>query len=128
MVFFTPKPRRVLAACCRVEVINGALGLVVVGRSLTSAILYSPAFKSAIARSVCSLLVGRKVLPSSFLTSNLTASLPLVFKSANRSQYSSGMKALMDRSRSTTKRSATDCTRPADKPLAIFAHSKGETI
>ena len=31
MVFFTPKPRRVLAACCRVEVMNGAPGLLLVG-------------------------------------------------------------------------------------------------
>jgi hypothetical protein len=27
MVFFTEKPKRVLAACCKVEVIYGALGL-----------------------------------------------------------------------------------------------------
>ena len=33
MVFFTEKPSRVLAACCRVDVMNGALGLVRVGRS-----------------------------------------------------------------------------------------------
>ena len=32
----------------------------------------------------------------------------LVFKSANRSQYSSGMKARISRSRSTTSLSATD--------------------
>jgi hypothetical protein len=33
MVFFTEKLSRVLAACCNVEVIKGALGLVRVGRS-----------------------------------------------------------------------------------------------
>ncbi len=33
MVFFTPKPRRLLAACCKVEVMNGADGLLLVGRS-----------------------------------------------------------------------------------------------
>jgi hypothetical protein len=33
MVFFTPKPSRVLAACCSVEVMNGALGRVWVGLS-----------------------------------------------------------------------------------------------
>ena len=33
MVFFTPKPKRLLAACCRVEVMNGADGLLLVGLS-----------------------------------------------------------------------------------------------
>src|SRR5688572_31802824 len=30
------------------------------------------------------------------------------------------LKSLISRSRSTTSRTATDCTRPADKPVAIF--------
>ena len=43
-------------------------------------------------------------------------------------QYSTGVKARICRSFSTTKRVATDCTRPADKPRATFAHSRGDTI
>ncbi|SLY34712.1 Uncharacterised protein [Klebsiella variicola] len=39
MVFFTPKPRRVLAACCSVEVMNGAPGLLLVGLSSRSSTL-----------------------------------------------------------------------------------------
>lgn len=33
MVFFTEKPRRLLAACCKVEVMKGAEGLLRVGLS-----------------------------------------------------------------------------------------------
>ena len=33
MVFFTPKPKRVLAACCNVDVIKGAEGLLWVALS-----------------------------------------------------------------------------------------------
>ena len=33
MVFFTEKPSRPLAACCRVEVMKGAVGLGAVGLS-----------------------------------------------------------------------------------------------
>ena len=48
-------------------------------------------------------------------------------RSAKTSQYSSGSKARISRSRSTTSRTATDCTRPADNPRATFAQSSGET-
>jgi hypothetical protein len=46
MVFFTEKPKRVLAACCKVEVIYGALGLTLVGLSSRAATLYSASFNS----------------------------------------------------------------------------------
>ena len=40
-------------------------------------------------------------------------------------QYSWGTKARISSSRSTTRRVATDWTRPADRPRRIFFHSKG---
>jgi hypothetical protein len=40
-------------------------------------------------------------------------------------QYSSGLKAWRSLSRSTMSRSATDWTRPADKPREIFFHKRG---
>ncbi|CPU64463.1 Uncharacterised protein [Mycobacteroides abscessus] len=43
------------------------------------------------------------------------------------SQYSAGTNAMRSRSRSTTRRVATDCTRPAESPWAILRHSTGET-
>jgi len=40
-------------------------------------------------------------------------------------QYSSGTKALISRSRSTISLTATDCTRPADRPFATFFQRSG---
>ena len=40
-------------------------------------------------------------------------------------QYSSGLKALIASSRSQISRKATDCTRPAESPEAIFFHKMG---
>ena len=40
-------------------------------------------------------------------------------------QYSSGLNALISRSRSTMIRRATDCTRPADSPRRTFSQRMG---
>ena len=50
-----------------------------------------------------------------------------VSKAPVRSQYSAAVNAMRSRSRSTTMRVATDCTRPADSPVRTFFHSTGET-
>ena len=47
MVFFTEKPILVLAPCCKVEVIKGALGLDLVGLSSRFEILKTPDLKSS---------------------------------------------------------------------------------
>ena len=49
-------------------------------------------------------------------------------KRAFKSQYPPDRKARRSRSRLTSKRTATDCTRPADNPLAIFFHNRGERV
>ncbi len=46
---------------------------------------------------------------------------------ADTSQVSSGTKASISRSRSTTSRTATDCTRPADRPNASLDQTRAET-
>ncbi len=43
-------------------------------------------------------------------------------------QYSCGIKFSISFSRSTTKRTATDWTRPAERPLATFFHKKGDNL
>ncbi len=43
-------------------------------------------------------------------------------------QYSRGTNASISRSRSTISRTATDCTRPAERPPRTFAHSSGEIL
>ena len=127
MVFFTEKPKRVLAACCSVEVIYGALGLTLVGLSSRLITLYSASLIRFNKASVSALLCSFKVLPFCFTASRRMSSF-FALVSANTCQYSSGIKARISRSRSTTSFTATDCTRPADKPRAIFSHSNGEII
>ena len=46
---------------------------------------------------------------------------------ARRSQYSAERNAMRSRSRCTTRRVATDCTRPAESPRVTFFHSTGDT-
>ena len=48
--------------------------------------------------------------------------------SASRVQYSTGLKASISASRSTIRRSAGVCTRPADSPGRIFFHNSGERL
>ena len=127
MVFLTEKPKRVLAACCKVEVIYGALGLTLVGLSSRTETLYSASLRIFNKASVCALFCNFKVLPPCFTASKRMSSLADCV-SANTCQYSSGIKARISRSRSTTSLVATDCTRPADKPRAIFSHNNGEII
>ena len=127
MVFFTEKPMRVLAACCKVEVMNGALGLVRVGRSSRLLTTKVCADISSRAAWVVAPSEGLKFSPFCLVTSKRRASSdPWRVKSANRSQYSSGRKARISRSRSTIRRTATLCTRPADKPRATFDQSSGD--
>ncbi|MNN41130.1 hypothetical protein D3C81_1552300 [compost metagenome] len=73
-------------------------------------------------------LSGLNASPFSRDTSKRTLAFLAVPRSAWISQYSSGMKARISRSRSTTSFTATDCTRPADRPRAILDHSNGETM
>ncbi len=128
MVFFTEKPSRPLAACCRVEVMKGALGLERVGLSSRAVMarlaLRRPAMRSRVSASE----VGRKAWPSWRASSKRTGSPASDTRSAWTSQYSSGTKARISRSRSTIRRTATDCTRPAERPRAILAHSSGESM
>ncbi len=52
---------------------------------------------------------------------------PTESKTALSPQYSAEVNAIRSRSRSTTRRVATDCTRPADSLGMTFFHSTGET-
>ena len=45
---------------------------------------------------------------------------------ASRVQYSTGLNALISRSRSTIRRRATVCTRPAERPRRTLSQSRGE--
>ena len=107
---------------------NGAPGAVVVGRSSRRATTNSAARSRTRAASAASAFPGRKAVPPSRCTANrCPSSSPGRARSAKPSQYSSGTNARISRSRSTMRRTATDCTRPAERPRAILAHSSGES-
>ena len=56
-----------------------------------------------------------------------SASWRLASSFAEMSQYEAETNFIRSRSRSTTMRVATDCTRPADRPRVIFFHRTGLT-
>ena len=78
--------------------------------------------------SACSLLVTVSFLPSAPAASRaVKAVLPLP-NSASMFQYSSGLKASISSSRSRISRTATLCTRPADRPRRTLRHKKGDSL
>ena len=137
------------ASCCSVLVMNGGYGRRRYGFSSTPWTVNSrPSSRAARPRapasSRCSTLdgarpvAGSKSRPvasrmSSTLTSvavNVSGSPGLGAAGANvpsTSQYSAVWNAIRARSRSTTMRVATDCTRPADSRGSTFFHSTGLT-
>ena len=64
-------------------------------------------------------------LPSSFVALTVNGGGVGPSTVASTVQYSCGTNALISASRSTTRRTATDCTRPADRPRRTFVHSTG---
>ena len=61
---------------------------------------------------------------------SLAVNLPplSVSRSASTVQYSTGLNAAISFSLSTSRRTVTDCTRPAERPLLTFFHRKGESL
>ena len=128
MVLFTPKRSRVLAACCKVEVMNGGPGLEDVGLSSRFSTTKCELCKRAHASSACDLSKGRKASLPCVLTSIVNSASSPKITSAVTVQNSSGSYALISLSLSTSIFKATDCTLPADNPRPTFSQSRGETI
>ena len=139
------------ASCCSVEVMNGGYGRRRYGFSSTR-LTANSAFSSRAARprapasSRCSTslearpVAGSKSRPVAIRSSSRATRLAVnelglpvalscaaVLKVPSMSQYSAVWKAIRWRSRSTTIRVATDCTRPADSFGSTFFQSTGET-
>ena len=147
MVRAAPKPNLRDASCCMVVVRNGAYGLRVYGLASTEAMVNvwsASAVASAPARSSSRWTTsGFLSAPSSPKLAPVATRLPSTVRSfagkrrgsccspasnvASRSQYDAERNAIRARSRSTTSRVATDCTRPADRPLMTFFQSTGLT-
>ena len=80
-------------------------------------------WRSAVASSLTS-----RAAPSIRTTSAAKRSPAAVSRSASIVQYSRALNALISRSRSTTRRTATDWTRPADKPPRTLRDRSGLSV
>ena len=117
-----------LASCCRVEVVKGGAGAFLRCFFLTEVMVKADFSISFTALSALSLFLISAFLPERVARRARSGSfsfLPPVSKPALISQYSSGIKSSISCSRSATMRTATLCTRPADRPFFTLAHSSG---
>ena len=134
---------RLPPTCCSVDVMNGGFGRDVYGLvSTLRTVNVAPSSRSAKPRAAVSSSTTTssarfswpkesKSLPSATFCS-LTLTRPAVNcgsvgKAASRSQYAAATNAMRSRSRSTTSRTAGDCTRPADSPVRILRQHTSDT-
>ena len=130
MVRCAEKPSLREASCCRVEVVKGGAGLRRAGFFSTEATVKRAAWTAALAASALasfpkSNLVSR--LPSCLTKRPTKGSEPAV-TSASTVQNSWVLNRSISSSRSTTNRSATDCTRPAERDPGSLRQSTGERV
>ncbi len=121
MVCDTEKPSLRPASCWRVDVVKGGAGDFFRGLTLMSpTVNEAPAHFSR--NSLANASSGRRCESSA---SRLIP--PGSMKRAVTRKYGSDLNELISFSRSTIRRTATDCTRPADKAGLIFFHNTGDT-
>ena len=116
IVRFGLKPSLRLASCWSVDVVNGAAGDRFCVRVPTFVTLGWRASMAARWRSAVASSPTSRAAPSIRTTSAVNRSPAAVDRSASIVQYSRAVNASISRSRSTTSRTATDWTRPADRP------------
>ena len=130
MVRWALKPSLRLASCCRVEVVKGGAGARRAGFFSTERTVKAPAATAArAARATASFPRSKRPsrLPS-WVTSRARNGSEPAATSASTVQYSRARNASISASRSTTSRSATDCTRPAERAPGSLRHSTGERV
>ena len=145
-------PSLLPAACCMVDVVNGGCGRLRYGffsteitrkRASASASARSPACDSpscttpsvraasvSVPSDLKSLDVARRVPLSAIMRDSKSVGSPSASGAhsvATTSQYGARTNAIRSRSRSTMRRVATDCTRPADRPGPTLRHSTGDS-
>ena len=120
MVLPTEKYNFLDASCCKVDVVNGAAGDFFAG-FLSS----FPTEKSA--PIFCFKKASAFSLDAKVLFNLASKTFPFsVLKLAFILYDASGVKPSISRSLSTINLTATDCTRPAERPGLIFFHSTGD--
>ena len=125
MVCDTEKPNLRAASCWRVEVVKGGAGDFFDGRVTTSVILKLASLQ--LSKKACASSLVLKRLPNSARTSAFSPFSPGTSNTAVTRYHDSLTNAFTSRSRSTIKRTATDCTRPAERAGLTFRHNTGES-
>ena len=120
IVAVTPYPRRLLASCCKVDVVKGAdaervPGFVSTFRTWNS-VFWDWRRKSSASFSLAKSFFSFAAISCWFSFKKTPSTLKLDL----------GTKALISSSRSTTKRTATDWTRPAESPGLTFFQRTGD--
>src|SRR3954453_1102514 len=130
MVWLAEKPSLRAASCCSVEVVNGGGGFLEKGLVSTEETVNRPASTTAFAASASPGLpmVSRSIFLPSSCARRAVKLCPSLSKAAVIDQYSCGRKISISRSRSTTSRSATDCTRHADLKPGSLRQRMGESV
>ena len=131
MVRSAPKPSLREASCCKVLVANGGAGW------------RCTCFFSTLSTRNCraSIAATARLASASFARPNLSSLLPSsmlrrawksaplgVVNAAWMLQYSCGLNASISFSRSQIRRSATDCTRPAEREPCSLRQSTGDSV
>ena len=122
MVCDTEYPSLRAASCCKVEVVKGGAGDFFTGFFVISSMLKEAALHDS-KNSMTSFLSFRRLFSSAFRIVVPSGSVKL----AMMRKAASDTNSLISRSRSTIRRTATDCTRPADKAGFTFRHRMGES-
>ena len=124
MVRRDEKPSFLAASCWMVLVVNGAPGRLFRRRCSTLVTTNGRARTASTTARASASLWSWGLWPST-LTSEASKVCPLPSHSASMVQYSCDLKARISRSRSTIRRSATVCTRPAESPVLMVRQRIG---
>ena len=122
------KPSFRLASCWSVDVVNGGAGLrferlIAIDSTIGWLARIAATWRSAVSSSP---MTG--FAPSIRTSSALKSAPPGATRSASIVQYSIAVNARISRSRSTTSRTATDWTRPADSPERTLREISGLSV
>ena len=125
---FEPKPSFFAASCCSVLVLNGSAGFLRRSRRLMSVTskVFRPETSVTIACALASFGMSG-LLPSTWCSFAVNGWLSCS-SAAAMVQYSVAVNARISRSRSTSSRSATVCTRPAESPFLTVFQSTGTRL
>ncbi len=122
------KPSLRLASCWSVLVVNGGAGFRLDARVATESTVGRDARIAAAWRSADSPSSMSTAFPPIRTTSAVNGDPSGAWRSASSVQYSRAVKSRISRSRSTTMRTATDWTRPADSPPRTLRLSSGLSV